>query len=163
MTPPSPLSPDQLAAVRRVIDERRQLAGALLPVLHGIQDALGFVPDEAVPVVARELNLSRAEVHGVLTYYHHFRRTPPSGPVLQVCRAESCRTVGGEALLAQAKANAAGRGHCSVEPVYCLGLCAMSPAVMLDGRPHARMTPQKLDELMSTCAAGTAARMGADA
>ena len=131
--------------VDRVIDERRQLDGALMPVLHGVQEALGWVPAQAVPRIAEALNLSRAEVHGVLTYYHHFRQQPASGPVLQVCRAESCRSVGGEQLLAQAQA----AGGCSVEPVYCLGLCAMSPAVMLEGQPHARMTPDKLRRLLA--------------
>ena len=131
--------------VDRVIDERRQLDGSLMPVLHGVQEALGWVPAQAVPRIAEALNLSRAEVHGVLTYYHHFRQQPARGPVLQVCRAESCRSVGGEQLLAQAQA----AGGCSVEPVYCLGLCAMSPAVMLEGQPHARMTPDKLRRLLA--------------
>ena len=132
-------------AVARVIAERRQLDGALMPVLHGVQDALGHVPSDAVGQIAQALNLSRAEVHGVITYYHHFRQSPARGPVLQVCRAESCRSMGGEALLQHARA----AGGCTVEPVYCLGLCAQSPAVMLQGQPHARMTPAKLDELLA--------------
>src|SRR5690242_4019745 len=99
------------SVIARVIEERRRLDGALLPILHGIQDALGHIPSEAVVRIAEALNLSRAEVHGVVTYYHHFRPTPAAGPVLQVCRAESCRTMGGEALLAQARA----AGHCTVE------------------------------------------------
>ncbi|HEX6361822.1 MAG TPA: NAD(P)H-dependent oxidoreductase subunit E [Albitalea sp.] len=131
--------------VDRVITERRHLDGALMPVLHGVQEALGCVPAAAVGQIAEALNLSRAEVHGVLTYYHHFRQHPVDGPLLQVCRAEACRSVGGEQLLAQAHA----AGGCAVEPVYCLGLCAMSPAVMLDGQPHARMTPSKLADLMA--------------
>ena len=130
--------------VARVISERRHLDGPLMPVLHGVQDALGWVPAEAVGDIAQALNLSRAEVHGVITYYHHFRQQPARGPVLQVCRAESCRSVGGEALLEQARA----AGRCTVEPVYCLGLCALSPAVMLGGQPHARVTPARLDELL---------------
>ncbi len=146
----TPLSPEALAAVDRVIAERRLLDGALLPILHGVQDALGHVPDAAVPRIAEALNLSRAEVHGVLTYYHHFRRQPAARPVLQVCRAESCRTMGGEALLAQAEAS----GRCTAEPVYCLGLCALSPAVMFGGQPHARMTAEKLDALLPARAAG---------
>jgi NADH:ubiquinone oxidoreductase subunit E len=135
----------ELDAVARVIEERRHLDGALLPILHGVQEALGHVPPEAVAPIAEALNLSRAEVHGVITYYHHFRRAPATGPLLQVCRAESCRTMGGEALLAQARA----AGGCTAEPVYCLGLCAVSPAVMLDGRPHARVTPEKLAALIT--------------
>ncbi|MED5619362.1 NAD(P)H-dependent oxidoreductase subunit E [Ideonella sp. BN130291] len=151
MTSTTLLPPETLATVRRVIAERRHLDGALLPILHGVQDALGFVPPEAVPEIAQALNLSRAEVHGVVTYYHHFRQRPVAGPVLQVCRAESCRAMGGEALLAHARA----AGRCTVEPVYCLGLCAQSPAVMLDGRPHARVTPERLDVLLAQ--AGSAA------
>ena len=134
--------------VDRVIAERRHLDGALMPVLHGVQEALGWVPDRAVAQIAEALYLSRAEVHGVLTYYHHFRRQPAEGPVLQVCRAESCRSVGAERLLKQAQA----AGGCTVEAVYCLGLCAMSPAVMLEGRPHARMTSAKLVDLLSEVA-----------
>jgi formate dehydrogenase subunit gamma len=148
MTAAATASPYDPRVVERVIAERRHLDGALMPILHGVQDALGWVPADAVPRIAEALNLSRAEVHGVISYYHHFRQSPPKGPVLQVCRAEACRSVGGEVLLAQAQA----AGGCSVEPVYCLGLCAMSPAVMLQGQPHARMTPAKLSDLMSDVA-----------
>lgn len=140
--------PPDLDAIDRVIDEHAHLAGPLLPVLHGMQHAFGHVPEEAVPRIAQRLNLSRAEVHGVLTYYTHFRRAPAGGRVLQVCRAESCRTMGSEALLAQARA----AGTCEVEPVYCLGLCAMSPAAMLDGQPHARLTPERLQQLLAEVA-----------
>ncbi|HET9642681.1 MAG TPA: NAD(P)H-dependent oxidoreductase subunit E [Burkholderiaceae bacterium] len=142
--PSSPSPAYDAALVARIIEEHRPLEGPLMPVLHAVQHALGHVPPASVPQIAEALNLSRAEVHGVLTYYTHFRQAPAEGPVLQVCRAESCRTMGGEALLAQARA----AGGCCVEPVYCLGLCALSPAVMLDGVPHARMTPAKLVELM---------------
>jgi NADH:ubiquinone oxidoreductase subunit E len=145
IAPPKRQAPYDRETVARVIAERRQLDGPLMPVLHGVQDALGYVPSGAVGQIAAALNLSRAEVHGVITYYHHFRQEPARGAVLQVCRAESCRSVGGEALLAQARAH----GSCTVEAVYCLGLCAQSPAVMLQGQPHACMTPAKLDELMA--------------
>jgi len=145
IAPPVRQAPYDREAVARVIAERRHLDGPLMPVLHGVQDALGHVPSGAVGQIAQALNLSRAEVHGVITYYHHFRQQPARGPVLQVCRAESCRSVGGEALLRQAQAH----GGCTVEAVYCLGLCAQSPAVMLQGQPHACMTPARLDELMA--------------
>ena len=148
MTAAATASPYDPRVVERVIAERRHLDGALMPILHGVQDALGWVPADAVPRIAEALNLSRAEVHGVISYYHHFRQSPTKGPVLQVCRAEACRSVGGEALLQQAQA----AGGCSVEPVYCLGLCAMSPAVMLQGQPHARMTPARLADLLSDVA-----------
>ena len=142
---PSDATLDELAVVERVIDERRHLDGPLMPVLHGVQEALGYVPPRSLERIAKALNLSRAEVHGVVTYYHHFRQHPVAGRVLQVCRAESCRSVGAEDLLAQAHA----AGGCTVEPVYCLGLCAMSPAVMLDGVPHARVTPARLATLVA--------------
>jgi NADH:ubiquinone oxidoreductase subunit E len=131
-------------AVGRVLAERGQLDGPLLPVLHGVQDALGHVPEQAVAQIAQALNLSRAEVHGVVTYYHHFRAQPAKGPVLQVCRAEACRSVGGEQLLRHAQRSSG----CEVEAVYCLGLCALAPAVMLEGQPHGRMTAERLDDLL---------------
>ena len=142
-------APNHHDVVARVISERRHLDGPLMPVLHGVQDQLGWVPPEAVGQIAQALDLSRAEVHGVVTYYHHFRQQPVQGSVLQVCRAESCRSVGGEELLQHAR----GAHGCHVEPVYCLGLCAQSPAVMLDGRPHARVTPAKLDKLLADAGA----------
>ena len=140
---PSPeTAPAAHEVVARVLAERGHLAGPLLPVLHGVQEALGWVPPTAVQPIAEALDLSRAEVHGVLSYYHHFRQQPATGPVLQVCRAEACRSMGGEELLTHAREHEAHR--CTVEPVYCLGLCAQSPAVMLDGQLHARMTPERL-------------------
>lgn len=131
-------------AVGQVLAERGRLDGPLMPVLHGVQEALGCVPEQAVQQIAHALNLSRAEVHGVLSYYHHFRTEPAQGPVLQVCRAEACRSVGGEQLLQRARA----AGGCEVEPVYCLGLCALAPAVMLEGQPYGRMSAQRLDDLL---------------
>ena len=141
--------------VTMIVEEMRSLPGAMLPILHAIQDRLGYVPKEAVPIVAKGLNVSRAEVHGVLTYYHHFRQIPPALHMLHICRAESCQAVGGDALAEHAK-NAlgcdfhgiSGDGSFSLEPVYCLGLCASSPAIMLDGEVHARMDSEKLDSLL---------------
>jgi formate dehydrogenase subunit gamma len=132
-----------------------------LPILHAVQHACGHVPREAVPQVAAALNLSRAEVHGVLTYYHHFRTTPAGRTVLQVCRAEACRSRGGEALLAHARSRlgcdaerpTSADGAWTVEPAYCLGLCASSPAVMVGDTLRARMTPQRLDALLGLEAA----------
>jgi len=142
--------------VDRVLVERRHMAGALLPVLHGIQDALGYVPPEAVPQIADGLNLSRAEVHGVISFYHHFRDTPPGRHTVYLCRAESCQAMHGRALEAHAK-NALGidfhqtnaDGAVTLEPIYCLGNCALSPAVMVDGNVHGRMTSQRLDALIA--------------
>ncbi|RYZ06378.1 MAG: formate dehydrogenase subunit gamma, partial [Comamonadaceae bacterium] len=132
----------RLAHVRAILAGLGQQQGALLPVLHAVQDTWGCVPPELVPEIADGLNLSRAEVHGVVTYYHHFRSEPAGRHVLEVCRAEACQAMGGEALWHDACSHAGlspdgGRtadGALSVEPVYCLGLCAQSPAAMLDGR-----------------------------
>lgn len=131
--------------------------GALLPVLHAVQDELGHVPSEAVPVIAEALNLSRAEVHGVLTYYHHFRAEPAGKHVVQVCRAEACQAMGGEALWQHAQHRLACQGgphsrsadgQYTLESVYCLGLCAMSPALRVGDDVHARMSPAKFDRLV---------------
>ncbi len=123
--------------------------GALLPILHDIQHELGYVPDDAVPLIAKELNLSRAEVHGVITYYHHFRQTPPGKHVVHVCCAEACQANGSEALAAHV-AKRLQDTDVTLEPVYCLGLCSIGPAVQIDETGlHARVTPQKFDALMT--------------
>lgn len=147
---------ETLALVDEVLTRRAAEPGALLPILHELQDALGFIPADVVPRIAEALNLSRAEVHGVITYYHHFRSTPAAGRVLQICRAESCQAMGADALIAHAqhKLGCGLHGHSkdgayTLEPAYCLGLCASSPALMLDDELHARMTPQRLDALLA--------------
>jgi formate dehydrogenase subunit gamma len=133
--------------------------GALLPILHEVQDALGHIPREVVPQIAEGLNLSRAEVHGVVTYYHHFRQDPPGRHVVQVCRAEACLSMGGEALLAHAERQlgchthgghgaTSADGRYTLTPVFCLGLCASSPAVVIDDKLHARVTPSRFDRLI---------------
>jgi formate dehydrogenase subunit gamma len=139
-------------AVRDIASAHQDLAGGLLPALHAVQDRFGHVPDAAVPILAEAFNLSRAEVHGVVSYYHHFRREPAGRHVVQVCRAEACQACGAEELLAHAGQLLQG---CDVtlEPVYCLGLCATSPALRIDDRLHARVTPQRLQALLSTLAA----------
>lgn len=140
---------DILATVERILTAKRGLPGALLPVLHDIQDALGHIPPEAVPLIAGELNLSRAEVHGVITYYHHFRQTPPGRHVVRVCCAEACQAVGGELLAEHARTRLAG-GDITLEPVYCLGLCACGPALQVDETAlHAQVTPEKFDVLIA--------------
>jgi formate dehydrogenase subunit gamma len=149
-------SPVDLDAVAVVLESHRTTPGALLPILHEIQDALGYIPRDAVVRVAEALNLSRAEVHGVITYYHDFRSEPPARHVVQVCRAEACQSVGAEALIGQvrerlgcAKQDRSADGRFSVEPVYCLGLCASGPSLMIDERLHARMTQEKFERLAS--------------
>ncbi|EGI77508.1 NAD(P)H-dependent oxidoreductase subunit E [Hylemonella gracilis] len=143
-----PSSPEQRAAVRAVLDARSQQAGALLPILHDIQDQLGYIPADVVVDIAEALNVSRAEVHGVITYYHHFRSEPARGAVVQVCRAEACQSCGSEALWEHASKKAAGQ-NVTLEPVYCLGLCATAPAVQIQDKFHARVTPTKFDRLLA--------------
>ncbi|MOA00927.1 NADP-reducing hydrogenase subunit HndA [compost metagenome] len=147
---------DAAAAVAAALARHAEEAGALLPILHAVQDQLGYIPSDAVPRIAEALNLSRAEVHGVISYYHDFRSQPMPGRRLHICRAEACQAMGGEALLAHARQHLGCDAHgtsrdglWAVEPAYCLGLCASSPALMLDGAVHARMTPQKLDGLVA--------------
>lgn len=146
-----------LAAVRQLAAPHAQNPGGLLPALHAVQDALGYVPEAAVPLIAELFNQSRAEVHGVVSYYHHFRRTPPGRHVLAICRAEACQSAGSDDLVDQARQRlgcdlheTSADGACSLEAVYCLGLCASSPAVMVDERPMARLSPQKLDRLIDS-------------
>lgn len=137
------------AIVARIIEQNRARPGALLPILHEIQDALGCIPPEAVPPIATALNLSRAEVHGVISYYAHFRQTPPGRHVVRVCCAEACQSVGGEALAEHARARLAG-SDVTLEPVYCLGLCACGPSVQVDETTlHAQVTPEKFDALVA--------------
>lgn len=134
--------------IRRVLDEKCDMPGALLPILHTIQDALGHVPPEAVPDIAEALNLSRAEVHGVITYYHHFRSEAPQGAVVQVCRAEACQACGSDALWEHASQKTAGQ-YVTLEPVYCLGLCAAAPSMSINDKPYARVSPSKFDHLLA--------------
>ena len=145
---------DPSSTIETLIATHRDRKGALLPLLHAVQEAIGHVPDDAVPAIARALNLSRAEVHGVITYYHFFRNKSVGRHVVEVCRAESCKAVGADALMAHAEGLLGCKSHhtradgaVTLAPVYCLGLCAMSPAIMVDDKPYARMTTDKLDRL----------------
>ena len=139
-----------------VISSLKDKPGALLPVLHAVQNALGFVPPSAVPLIADGLNLSRAEVHGVISFYHYFRDAPPGRHTIHLCRAEACQSMNSRALEAHAKQRLGidfhqqtPDGAFSFEPVYCLGNCACSPAVMIDGQLYGRVTPRRFDELMA--------------
>lgn len=129
--------------------------GSTLPILHALQEAFGHVPEAAVAMVAEALNLSRAEVHGVVTFYHDFRREAPGRHVLKLCLAEACQAAGGNALAARAQAelgvaigNTNADRSVTFEPVYCLGLCATAPAAMLDGRVVGRLDAKRLDALL---------------
>ena len=149
---------------RQALTRWAEQPGALLPILHQIQDTLGYIPQQVVAQIASGLNLSRAEVHGVISYYHHFRTEAPAQHVVQVCRAESCQAMGADALYRHALQRTgcagdagdsghrcrSGDGRFDVEPVYCLGLCAASPALAVDGTLHARMSPQRFDSLVDS-------------
>jgi formate dehydrogenase subunit gamma len=139
-----------------ILDEYQRVPGPLLLVLHAVQRRLGFVPEEAVSYIAERLNLSRAEVHGVVTFYHHFRRAAPGRHVLQVCRAESCQAMGAERLAQHVQQRLGIQFHettpdgaFSLEPVYCLGNCACSPAVMIDDELFGRVSAEQLDALLA--------------
>jgi formate dehydrogenase subunit gamma len=138
-----------------VIQEMKGLEGPLLPILHGLQEEFGFVPTESLPVLAEALNISRAEVHGVVTFYHDYRNHPAGRHVLKICRAEACQSMGGDATAARIQHllgigfhETARDGSVTLEPVYCLGLCACAPAAMLDGEVIGRLDADKLDEIV---------------
>lgn len=145
------------AALHDMIADLLPLPGALLPVLHRVQERLGYIPHQAVGMIAHELNLSRAEVHGVITFYHDFREQPPCKCVVKVCQAEACQAMGAQALTqhacqrlgAQLHQNSAD-GAYTLEPTYCLGNCALSPAIMIDGELHGRVSAQRFDALIES-------------
>ena len=129
--------------------------GALLPIFHRIQERLGHVPQDALPEIAHALNLSRAEVHGVMTFYHDFRSEAPGRCVVKICRAEACQSMGADALIAHAEArlgtpmhSTRADGAVTLEPIYCLGNCALAPALMIDGALKGRVTPERFDALV---------------
>jgi len=147
--------PVDMAAIQAIITEHLTMPGPLLPILHAIQDKVGFVPSEAVPLIASGLNLSRAEVHGVISYYHHFRQHPAGRHVVQICRAEACQARGCDALVAHAQTalgcgfhETTADGQFTLEPVFCLGQCASGPNIMLDDKLYARVTDDKLNRLL---------------
>lgn len=152
---PAAATPAQLAAVDAVVARLSSLPGALLPILHAIQEELGFVPPESIERVAHGLNLSRAEVHGVLTFYHDFRTAPPGRTVVKLCRAEACQAMGCQRLEQRlrdvhgvAMGATSADGALTVEPVYCLGNCALSPSALVDGRLLGRVDEARLDAIV---------------
>jgi len=152
VTTDAPTTADRVMAI---IARVKDAPGPLLPILHGVQDELGWVPEEAVRLIARELNLSRAEVFGVLTFYHDFRQHPEGRHVVTMCRAEACQAMGGRALIALAEkqlgvgmGGTTADGRVTLRPVYCLGLCATAPAAMVDGKLAGRLTPDKVVALL---------------
>ena len=146
---PKPAWSDALA--QTIIARHAGREGPLLPILHDLQAAFGFIATEAVPVLAQALNLTRAEVHGVISFYHDFRDAPGGRRVVKLCRAEACQAMGGDAVAADLLARLgldwgqiSAEGDLTIEPVYCLGLCAVAPAAMIDGEPIGRLDAQRL-------------------
>ncbi|MEQ1527881.1 MAG: formate dehydrogenase subunit gamma [Methylococcales bacterium] len=149
---------EQLATqitVQNIIASLKDKPGALLPILHGVQDVLGYIPAESVPDIAEALNLSRAEVHGVISFYHYFRDTSPGKHTVHICRAESCQAMGAKMLEAHVKGKlgidfheTTGDGKFSLEPVYCLGNCACSPAMQIDKDIYGKVSADKFDAVI---------------
>ncbi len=151
-----------LGTVQRILAAHARLPGALLPILHAVQAELGHIPPDIVQAIADGLNLSRAEVHGVITFYPHFRQAPAARHVIELCRAESCQAMGSEPLAEHVRNKLGCDFHASsadgaytLEPVYCLGLCAQSPAMLMDGVPYARLTPSRFDKIVDGAAQAT--------
>ncbi len=147
-----------MSRVRRIVADHEGLEGPLLPILHAVQAEFGHVPGDAVPVIADGLNLSRAEVHGVVSFYHDFREAPAAAHVVKLCRAEACQAMGADRVAAHARARLGVDWHGSaqgvtLEPVFCLGLCACAPAAMVDGRLVGRVDAARLDVLLAECGA----------
>ena len=150
-----PMLSSERETVTRIVEEMKGRPGPLIEVLHSVQAALGYVPPDAVPILADVLNLSRAEVHGVITFYHFFRETPPGRHTVSLCRAEACQSMGADDLADHAKRRlgvdfheTTADGVFTLEPVFCLGNCACSPAALIDGQLYGRLTPERFDALI---------------
>ena len=142
--------------IQSILAELKDKPGALLPILHAIQDSLGYIPPDSIPDIAQALALSRAEVHGVISFYHYFRETPPGKHTIHLCRAESCQAMGSEKLEAHVKAKlgidyheTTADGQFSLEPVYCLGNCACSPAMQIGHEVYGRVSAESFDDIIN--------------
>jgi formate dehydrogenase subunit gamma len=152
------LTPSEAIAARAVALRYGNKPDALLEILHDLQEELGFIPEAAVPALAKALNLSRAEVHGVVTFYHDYRREPAGKHVIKVCRAEACQSMKGNELVSMIERSLGVKlgqttadGKITIEAVYCLGNCALSPAVMVDDRLIGRVDPAKFEKIVAEC------------
>lgn len=146
--------------VAAIIDDHLHLEGPMLPILHAIQAAFGHVPADCIPVLADKLNIGRAEVHGVISFYHDFRAAPAGRHTIKICRAEACQAVGANALsdhvlgkLGLDWHQTTTNGAVTIEPVYCLGLCACGPAVMVDDQVEGRVDTARIDMLLAEAGA----------
>ena len=150
------MTQDITVQVGEILSQHQHREGPLLPILHDIQAAFGHVPQAALPQIAKALNISKAEVHGVVTFYHDFREVPAGAHVVKLCRAEACQSVGADRVAAHAKAVLAvdwhgttADGRVTLEPVFCLGLCACGPAAMVDGPLVGRLDEARLDRVLA--------------
>ena len=148
------------ALVRDIVATHRGQRGALLPILHAVQETLGYVPPEAIPVLAEELNLSRADVHGVVSFYHDFRSAPAGRTTVRICRGEACQSVGAERLVNHVQeafdmslGETSRDGSLTVEQVFCLGNCALGPAAQVNGRLRGRLDEARLSAILNEAAA----------
>ncbi len=158
MQNPTPAIPD--AELQAVIDKELHLEGPLLPILHAIQGAFGHIPDNAILRIAATLNITAAEVFGVMSFYHDFRKAPAGRHVLRICRAEACQSMGGKALADETLTllgldwqGTTANGAVTIEPVYCLGLCACAPAVMVDDKVIGRVDKARMDQILQEAGA----------
>lgn len=158
--PAKPLSDAGRARIHEILADHRGVEGALLPILHAVQAEFGHVPADALPLIAADQNISKAEAHGVMTFYHDFREEPAGRRVLKLCRAEACQAVGADALADHARARTGldwhgttADGALTLEPVFCLGLCACGPAALVDGQPVGRLDAARLDAILAGGAA----------
>ncbi len=141
--------------IDEILNAHKGMEGSLLPILHAVQAEFGYVPQESLPIIAKSLNISRAEAHGVMSFYHDFRAKPAGRHVVKLCRAESCQSMGGDRVAAHAQAalgidfhETSPDGRVTLEPVFCLGLCACGPAAIVDGKLHGRLDEAKLDTIL---------------
>ena len=148
-------SVDIAARVEEILHAHKGLEGALLPILHAVQADFGYVPQEALPIIAKDLNISRAEAHGVMSFYHDFREKPAGRHVLKLCRAEACQAVGGDRVAAHAQKalgldwhETSADGKVTLDPIFCLGLCACGPAAMIDGKLVGRVDEARIDQMI---------------
>lgn len=148
-------TPPTRQSIQDEIDTLKHRPGALLPILHALQERFGHVPSDAIPLIADALRQTRAEIHGVISFYHHFRTTPPGRHTLRICRAEACQAMGAKALEAHVRTRLGIDYHqttvdreITLEPVYCLGNCACAPSVQIDDTVRGRITPARFDDLV---------------
>jgi formate dehydrogenase subunit gamma len=148
-------SADIATRVEEILNSHKGMEGALLPILHAVQADFGYVPPEALPIIAKDLNISKAEAHGVMSFYHDFREKPAGRHVLKLCRAEACQAMGGDRVAAHAQKalgvdwhETTADGAVTLDPIFCLGLCACGPAAMLDGKLIGRIDEARIDAII---------------